>query len=204
MAKTYNWRNTNDSFKSLPSTLRHQKTLRSWWCPSMNAFLRCFLGVLQKYNTQMLLYMKSSKNERIVDQPQWYRQIQVTRASLLDLLFIYTEFLGSTNHYSNQAREEHLKMKCCSLQRKDLEKHYDNMSKRFYVLNGMDDVNHKQPYLNLLPKPLGDEILKILDIKKMNSKMPLLENCSSTRWSLLTKCATKRNSSPKSNKLERR
>lgn len=42
------------------------------------------------------------------------------------------------------------------------------MSKRFHILNGMDDVNLKQAYLNSLPEPLGDEVLNILDIKRMN------------------------------------
>lgn len=67
------------------------------------------------------------------------------------------------DRYSNQAREEYLKMKCCS-SRKDLEKHYDRMSKRLYVLNSMDDVNLNQAYLDSLPEALGDGVLKILDI----------------------------------------
>ncbi|GKB76449.1 hypothetical protein Tco_0943344 [Tanacetum coccineum] len=57
---------------------------------------------------------------------------------------IYSEFIGSPWEHTTHAREEFLKMKCCSFQKKDLEKHYDRMSQRFYCLNGVDDVNLKQ------------------------------------------------------------
>ena len=39
------------------------------------------------------------------------------------------EFLGATTCYTDVAREELLAMKCCSFERKDLEKHFDRMSR---------------------------------------------------------------------------
>ncbi|XP_010445614.1 PREDICTED: uncharacterized protein LOC104728315 [Camelina sativa] len=41
------------------------------------------------------------------------------------------------------------------------------LSKRFYALNGIDDVNLKQAYLNSLPEPLGNETSRILSLKNM-------------------------------------
>ncbi|CAL9217700.1 unnamed protein product, partial [Arabidopsis halleri] len=75
-----------------------------------------------------------------------YRQLQIRQTPSIDALVghIRNEFLGAWNHYTDQAREEYLSMKCCSFKRKDLEKHYERMSKRFYALNGIDDVNLKK------------------------------------------------------------
>jgi len=56
-------------------------------------------------------------------------------------------------------------MKCCSFKRKDLEKHYERMLKRFYALNSIDDVNLKQTYLNSLPEPLGNKTSRLLSFK---------------------------------------
>nr|GEW20359.1 reverse transcriptase domain-containing protein [Tanacetum cinerariifolium] len=65
------------------------------------------------------------------------------------------------------AREEFLKMKCCSFQKKDLEKHYDRMSQRFYCLNRVDDVNLKQLFLNSFPESLGNEAYRALEAKNV-------------------------------------
>ena len=58
-------------------------------------------------------------------------------------------------------------MKCCSFERKDLEKHFDRMSRRYYSFNGMDDVNAKHTFLNSLPKPLGDETLRMMNLQRI-------------------------------------
>nr|GEX15924.1 hypothetical protein [Tanacetum cinerariifolium] len=63
------------------------------------------------------------------------------------------------------AREEFLKMKCCSFQKEDLEKHYDRMSQRFYYLNGVDDVNLKQVFLNSFLESRGNEAYQALEAK---------------------------------------
>lgn len=66
-------------------------------------------------------------------------------------------------HQTTIAREEFFIMKCCSYKRKDLEKHYNNMSKRFYLLKEMNDPNLKQTHLNSLPNPLSNEAFKLLE-----------------------------------------
>ena len=98
-----------------------------------------------------------------------YRQLQVLQCGSIDAFmdFIHTEFIGSPLHHTDQAREEFLKMKCCSFKRHDLEKHYDRMSKRFYTIAGINDVNLKQAFLNSIPGPLGDETIKIMETKKI-------------------------------------
>ena len=58
-------------------------------------------------------------------------------------------------------------MKCYPFERKDLEKHIDRMSRRYYSFNGMDDVNSKHAFLNSLPEPLGDETFRIMNLQKI-------------------------------------
>ena len=58
-------------------------------------------------------------------------------------------------------------MKCCSFERKDLEKHFDRMSRRFYSFNSMDDINSKHTFLNSLPEPLGDETFHMMNLQKI-------------------------------------
>ncbi|GJV11256.1 hypothetical protein Tco_1352797 [Tanacetum coccineum] len=58
-------------------------------------------------------------------------------------------------------------MKCCSFQKKDLEKHYDRMSQRFYCLNRVDDVNLKQVFLNSFPESLRNEAYRALEARNV-------------------------------------
>nr|GEZ93989.1 putative zinc finger, CCHC-type [Tanacetum cinerariifolium] len=75
-----------------------------------------------------------------------YHQFQIQQSISPEafMSIIYSELIGSPWEHTAHAKEEFLKMKCCSFQKKDLEKHYDRMSQRFYCLNGVDDVNLKQ------------------------------------------------------------
>ncbi|GJZ16361.1 hypothetical protein Tco_0552038 [Tanacetum coccineum] len=82
-------------------------------------------------------------------------------------IFIYSGIYMASHgkpHHAH-AREEIIKstMKCCSFQKKDLEKHYDRMSQRFYCLNGVDDVNLEQVFLNSFPESLGNEAYRALE-----------------------------------------
>ena len=58
-------------------------------------------------------------------------------------------------------------MKCCTFERKDLEKHFDRMSRRFYSFNGMDDINSKHSFLNYLLELLGDETLHMMNLQNI-------------------------------------
>ena len=58
-------------------------------------------------------------------------------------------------------------MKCYSFEMRDLERHFDRMSRRFYTIDGMDDVNIKRTFLNSLSEPLGDETLRMMNIQRI-------------------------------------
>nr|GEX17570.1 putative zinc finger, CCHC-type [Tanacetum cinerariifolium] len=98
-----------------------------------------------------------------------YRQLQIQQSISPEAFvsIIYSEFIGSPWEHTAHAREEFLKMKCCSFQKKDLEKHYDRMSWRFYFINGVDDVNLKQVFLNSFPESLGNEAYRALEAKNV-------------------------------------
>ncbi|GKC41110.1 putative zinc finger, CCHC-type containing protein [Tanacetum coccineum] len=98
-----------------------------------------------------------------------YRQLQIQQSISPEafMSIIYSEFIGSPWEHTTHAREEFLKMKCCSFQKKDLEKHYDRMSQRFYCLNGVDDVNLKQVFLNSFPESLGNEAYRALEARNV-------------------------------------
>ena len=82
-------------------------------------------------------------------------------------MIIHNEFLGSPTHFTEVPREEFLLMKCCAFERKDLEKHFDRMSRRYYSFNVMDNVNAKHTFLNSLPEPLGGETFRMMNLKKI-------------------------------------
>ncbi|GKC69129.1 hypothetical protein Tco_1115012, partial [Tanacetum coccineum] len=98
-----------------------------------------------------------------------YHQLQIQQSISPEafMSIIYSEFIGSLWEHIAHAREEFLKMKCCSFRKKDLEKHYDRMSQRFYCLNRVDDVNLKQVFLNSFPESLGNEAYRALEARNV-------------------------------------
>ncbi|GJW31600.1 hypothetical protein Tco_0051632 [Tanacetum coccineum] len=97
-----------------------------------------------------------------------------------------TKFPNPWEHIAH-AREEFLKRKCCSFQKKDLEKHYNCKSQRFYYLNGVDDVNLKQVFLNSFPESFENEAYWALEAR--NKKF--LAEFERTRKCLGTACDDK-------------
>lgn len=80
---------------------------------------------------------------------------------------LHNEFIGAPFYQIDKQREEYLHMKCCSFRKPDLEKHYAEMSSRFYAINGIDDTSLKQAYLNFMPEPLGNKTAKMLSTKNL-------------------------------------
>ena len=76
-----------------------------------------------------------------------YRQLQVKQSLNVDALIaiIYSEFLGSWDHYATQVREEFLSMRLCSFKRISRNTLWENV-KEFYAFNDIDDVNLKQTF----------------------------------------------------------
>lgn len=99
------------------------------------------IEMLTWFTTEMQYYSIDTVIKRFVTRLQgrlrdWYqslgeyRQLQLQQANSPEefIGIIYSEFIGSPFEHTIRAREEFLKMKCCSFQKKDLEKHYDRMS----------------------------------------------------------------------------
>lgn len=87
------------------------------------------------------------------------------------MAILHTEFICSPLHHTEQAHEEFLRMRCCSYKRQHLEQHYDKLSKRFYTITRMDDVNLTQAFLSSLPDPLSDETIKIREAKRIHLQL---------------------------------
>ena len=94
-----------------------------------------------------------------------YRKLQFVQATSTGhaMGLIFREFLGDPNQYYKQARQEFFDMRCCSLQKKDIEFHYQKMSGRYHILGGINDQSLKHVYVNSLPSELLDEIQRRID-----------------------------------------
>ncbi|KAL2526616.1 Uncharacterized protein Adt_11670 [Abeliophyllum distichum] len=78
---------------------------------------------------------------------------------------LYWEFCGRQDHLKDIVREEFFKLKCCSYNPKDLDKHFQNAVRRYYLIGGMDDLNIKQAYLESILLKLGQETLHMIEMK---------------------------------------
>ncbi|XVF80694.1 hypothetical protein PTKIN_Ptkin15bG0095800 [Pterospermum kingtungense] len=84
-------------------------------------------------------------------QLQWFNTPTVTEA----ISQMAQIFCGQELHRMDKLREQFLKLKCCSLHPKDLARHYKKFSELFYLLDGFDDINMKQAFLNSVPDDLA-------------------------------------------------
>ncbi|KAL2531113.1 Uncharacterized protein Adt_04464 [Abeliophyllum distichum] len=96
-----------------------------------------------------------------------YRQLQYLNAPTVDEFMnaLYWEFCEKQDHLKDISCEEFFKLKCCSYNPKDLNKHFENAVRRFYLIGGMDDPNIKQAFLESIPQPLGQETLRVIEMK---------------------------------------
>ena len=107
-------------------------------------FVSRFLGILQEW--------WQSLGE--------YKQLQFLQVDLVELalIHIYIEFCGQEAQINERIRAEFFKMKCYSMQRKDLEKHFQHMTNRFYLVRGVNDPNLKQAFISST-RPIGQRNL---------------------------------------------
>ncbi|GMN18942.1 hypothetical protein TIFTF001_046875 [Ficus carica] len=93
-----------------------------------------------------------------------YRQLIFLQTNSVEgaLAQLYSEFCGEENQIVEQARSEYFKMKCCSIHKKDLEVHFQKVSRRFYLIGGLNDPNLKQAFLSSIPEPPGEETFRLL------------------------------------------
>jgi len=75
-------------------------------------------------------------------------------------------------------RREFFKRRCCSLQKKHLDKHYHEMLKLFYQIGA--DANLKHVFLTSIPKELSQQGSGTFHWEKSNKKsICALKNCAS-------------------------
>ena len=65
-------------------------------------------------------------------------------------------FYDQQGHKIDKIKEQFFKLKCYSLIPKDLDMHYQQFCRHFYLLGRNDDVNLKQVFLNLVPTELSN------------------------------------------------
>ncbi|WVZ06035.1 hypothetical protein V8G54_019381 [Vigna mungo] len=71
---------------------------------------------------------------------------------------LHEEFIGDGAVIDRKMRQEFFEMKCCSLNMKDLDRHFKRMLQRFYLLNGANDVSLKNTYVASLPTQLQPKL----------------------------------------------
>ncbi|CAA7035319.1 unnamed protein product [Microthlaspi erraticum] len=87
-----------------------------------------------------------------------YRQQQVYQATIPALLGeIHREFIGTPTHLKEQLQEEFFTAKCCSLRTKDLAKHFERQTRRYYTLDGLNNPSLKQVYLSSIDEYLSQQ-----------------------------------------------
>ncbi|RDX60144.1 hypothetical protein CR513_61742, partial [Mucuna pruriens] len=97
---------------------------------------------------------------------EWYHHLGAVRQNQLHELgssaailgILHEEFIGDGGVIDKKIRQEYYEMKCCSIKMKDLDKHFQRMLRRFYLLNGPNDPSLKNTYVASLLEELQPEI----------------------------------------------
>ncbi|QHN83062.1 polyprotein [Arachis hypogaea] len=88
-----------------------------------------------------------------------YERLQLINGTSSQFLgIIHQEFLGDIAIIQKRNSQEYFETKCCSLNRKDLEKHYKKMAAKYYPLGGNNNPPLKQVFIASLPDELQPEI----------------------------------------------
>ena len=92
-----------------------------------------------------------------------YRQLQIMQYSLDNFYgLLYREFVGDLGLLHKKFQTTFFKMKCCSVQPKDITKHITRMSKLFYLLNGANNPALKRVFFASFPAELQTDMDKLL------------------------------------------
>ncbi|KAH9780555.1 hypothetical protein KPL71_008123 [Citrus sinensis] len=99
-----------------------------------------------------------------------YRQLQFVQLPEVSsaLAVIHDQFFGDPSAVFEAARRDYLNMKCCSLNAKDLDFHYKQMSLLFYKLNGFNEPTLKHVFLASLPDELQPDIQRQLTASNLS------------------------------------
>ncbi|QHN76798.1 polyprotein [Arachis hypogaea] len=92
-----------------------------------------------------------------------YERLQLINGTSSQFLgIIHQEFLGDITIIQKRNSQEYFEMKCCSLNRKDLEKHYKKMAAKHYPLGGNNNPPLKQVFIASLPDELQPELHRMM------------------------------------------
>ncbi|QHO19813.1 polyprotein [Arachis hypogaea] len=84
-----------------------------------------------------------------------YERLQLINGTPSQFLgIIHQEFLGNITIIQKRNFQKYFEMKCCSLNRKDLERHYKKMAAKYYPLEGNNNSPLKQVFMASLPDEL--------------------------------------------------
>ncbi|QHO43831.1 polyprotein [Arachis hypogaea] len=84
-----------------------------------------------------------------------YERMQLINSTSSQFLgILHQELLGDITIIQKRNSQEYFEMKCCSLNRKDLEKHYKRMAAKYYPLGG----NNNSPLKQVFMASLSDEL----------------------------------------------
>ncbi|KAH9716893.1 hypothetical protein KPL71_021627 [Citrus sinensis] len=108
---------------------------------------------------------QTSHTEPYVDIPSEFVQLLEVSSALA---VIHDQFLGDPSAVFEAVRRDYLKMKCCSLNAKDLDFHYKRMSLLFYKLNGFNEPTLKHVFLASLPDELQPDIQRQLTASNLS------------------------------------
>ncbi|QHO56831.1 polyprotein [Arachis hypogaea] len=92
-----------------------------------------------------------------------YERLQLINGTSSQFLgIIHQEFLGDISIIQKRNSQEYFEMKCCSLNRKNLERHYKRMAAKYYHLGRNNNPPLKQVFMASLPDELQPELQRMM------------------------------------------
>ncbi|KAK2655054.1 hypothetical protein Ddye_008106 [Dipteronia dyeriana] len=128
-----------------------------------------------------------------------YRQLQLVRCGSVSLAMgiVFREFLRDASQLHKQTRQEFFEMRCCSLDKRDIDYHYRRMSFRYHELGGINDETLRQVYLNSLPTELQGELQRIIELSGKGLRDISLGEIGIQEGHYVKQCSNKRAKSAK-------
>ncbi|KAK2639411.1 hypothetical protein Ddye_027206 [Dipteronia dyeriana] len=106
---------------------------------------------------------------------------------------VFREFLGDASQFYKQTRQEFFEMRCCSLDKNDIDYHYRRMSFMYHTLGGINDETLRHVYLNSLTTELQEELQRLIELSGRGLRdITLGEIHMFTHTALDKLCATQR------------
>ncbi|KAK2645919.1 hypothetical protein Ddye_021114 [Dipteronia dyeriana] len=104
-----------------------------------------------------------------------FRQLQLVRCGSLSeaMGIIFLEFLGDASQFYKQTKHELFEMRCCSLDKRDIDYHYRRMSFRYHALGGINDESLRQGhYAKQCPNKRTKSTKLIQQLRQIADEVP--------------------------------